>query len=356
MRQVFTKAIPDTNAVWERHQQNHHNQTPPTPPPPNAVCAMVQEATDQTGGQICCGTAGVYNLTRDECCQRCIADPRCNAWVMTYPVSNNNNNNNDNNDNNSNNTFENQKSNNISQCWTISGARGSRYRVDRQVGYIPGRQLSHAGDENAVLAGFPAFVNGGRSGAAAVELNTVSFGGCQLQGTQIRRWSETNPDTASATVSTPLLLYSVTGRSLIISPKKNFFVGTHSSSTNPGLWEAGLKASLLSVPLPDPNGGGGSSSNFIHETLITVGHGANDTLVAFGDELLRVRGKERIDGYQDFMLAHLGHWNDAGSFLYHNPAPWPNYQEALLAVKADAEARNIPYRYSQVSFFGFIFS
>ena len=39
--------------------------------------------------------------------------------------------------------------------------------------------------------------------------------------------------------------------------------------------------------------------------------------------------------------------SDAGAFYYHNPRPFKNYQEALLAVKADAEARHIPFRYSQ---------
>ena len=39
--------------------------------------------------------------------------------------------------------------------------------------------------------------------------------------------------------------------------------------------------------------------------------------------------------------------SDAGAYYYHNPSPFNNYQEALLAVKADAEARQIPFRYSQ---------
>ena len=39
--------------------------------------------------------------------------------------------------------------------------------------------------------------------------------------------------------------------------------------------------------------------------------------------------------------------NDAGAYYYHNPAPFRNYEEALLAVKADAEARSIPFQYSQ---------
>ena len=66
--------------------------------------------------------------------------------------------------------------------------------------------------------------------------------------------------------------------------------------------------------------------------------------------LLRKAGKERVDPYQrgDFALSHLGHWNDAGGFYYQDPSPFPNYEEALLAVKADAKARRIPFRYEQL--------
>ena len=193
----------------------------------------------------------------------------------------------------------------------------------------------------------------------------------------------------AATVATPLMLYAPGGRSVVVSPKSNFFVGVHSSTTTPGLLQAGLKASLRSIP-----------ANFTHETIISSGHGAEQTLVSFGDQLLAVRGKARVDPYKDYMLSHLGHWNDAGSacafcrvfrfsslrhtplsprrllpthtcspaklrpipplpvcpsapvsasgYFYHNKSPYKNYEQALLAVKADAESRRIPYRYSQV--------
>jgi hypothetical protein len=103
-----------------------------------------------------------------------------------------------------------------------------------------------------------------------------------------------------------------------------------------GLLQAGIKASVLSIP-----------KGYVHETVLVAGHGLNDTLISFGDLLLSKSSKPRVDPYKDFVLSHLGHWNDAGAFYYHNPRPFHNYQEALLAVKADAEARNIPFRYSQ---------
>ena len=94
-----------------------------------------------------------------------------------------------------------------------------------------------------------------------------------------------------------------------------------------------LPRSVLAIP-----------KGFSHDTLLVAGHGQNDTLVAFGDVLLAKSGKKRIDPYKDFILSHLGHWNDAGAYYYHNPAPYKNYEQALLAVQAEARAQKIPFR------------
>merc|ERR1719397_1535530 len=122
----------------------------------------------------------------------------------------------------------------------------------------------------------------------------------------------------------------------MMSPNTNFFVALHSSKTL-GLFEAGVKASVRSIP-----------NNFSHDTVIFSARGGiNATLVAWGDMLLKRGEKQRVDPYSDFVLSHLGHWNDAGAFYYHNKSPFTTYEEALLAIKADAKARNIPFRYSQ---------
>ena len=46
-------------------------------------------------------------------------------------------------------------------------------------------------------------------------------------------------------------------------------------------------------------------------------------------------------------VPRAGYWTDAGGYYYQNPAPFANYEQALLAVKADAQARSIPFRYAQ---------
>ena len=139
----------------------------------------------------------------------------------------------------------------------------------------------------------------------------------------------------SASQGIPLMLFSAAGRALMMSPAEHFFVALHSTMRDARI-EAGVKASVRFIP-----------AGFTYDTVIYVGPSVNVTLVGWGDHLLGRTGKHRVDPYADFVLSHLGHWTDAGAYHYQNPAPYPDYEQALLAVKEDAEDRKIPYRYAQ---------
>ena len=302
--------------VFRQTWPQGYTAPPPAPAPlpaANATCGAILKGTDQTGGHPCCGTppangsapGGFRGVTHAQCCQMCVANEECNRYVMaeasapTDPT-----------------------------CWLIAGAKGSYTRSTRSAGSIIGRPGGGASQEqDAVLAGFPAFVNG----AAELPLNLLGWGGCQLSpghgedniGTHIARWTG-KPDrhshfshscshtslrsscgaggspVAGAAGLTPFVLYSKSGRAAVMSPAENFFVGIHSTvgSLTPGrLLQAGIKATVTSLPV-----------NFSHSTILFAGHGMNDTLVGFGDVLLAKSGKSRVDPYDDFILSHLGHW------------------------------------------------
>ena len=321
-RQTFTEAIDDTASLWAARQ----------PPMPSGSCGAVAEGRDQTGGRECCGTPvgvkpnGFRGYSPAQCCAACVANSTCNAFVVAKASAPDE-----------------------PTCWLIADAKGTYSRAGKGVGFIAGRRgggsktgSGAAGDQDAVIAGFPTFASGGSD----AQLNYLGWGGCQLSpghgqddvGTHLGRWTDGAP-VASHAGLTPFALFDSSGRSLVMSPASNFFVGIHSTKTvtkGPALLQAGIKASVLAIP-----------KGFVHETVLVAGHGLNDTLISFGDLLLAKSKKPRVDPYKDFILSHLGHWNDAGAYYYHNAHPYPNYQEALLAVKADAEARKIPFRYSQ---------
>ena len=298
------------------------------------MCCGTPAAT-HTNGHVVPG--GFRRLTEAQCCARCVADGDCNAF-----------------------TTANASTSADPNCWLLKHAKGTYHRPDRSLVFIAGRGgggggggggvdpgmgtgckvgSGAAGDQNAVLAGWPAF----RNGHAETGLNYLGWGGCQMSpgfcevGTHIGRWTGQRP-LAGATQATPLLLFDRQRRALMISPTTNFWVGIHSSTTanGPGAVQAGIKATVSAIP-----------ANFTHDTILFAGRSIDGTLTGFGNYLLSKTGKARVDPYDDFVLSHLGHWNDAGGFYYHNPSPYGNYQDALLAVKSDAEATGIPFRYSQ---------
>ena len=336
---VFVGPVPGSlifRQTWPQGWQWRPAAAAAAAAPPPSTCGAVLHGADQSGGHVCCGTpnervggfiSGFRNYTQAQCCAACLAASQCNAYITAPPTV--------------------AGANGTSRCWLIAEAHGSHFRSDRSMGAIVGRpSCSGKGcaqdqGQDKVLAGFPTFENA----ASQASLNVLGWGGCQLSpghgqddvGTHIQRWTGGSPVANSAGL-TPMLLFNKAGRAAVLSPANNFFVGIHSTAdiAHPKLLQAGIKASVRSIP-----------ANFTHDTLLFAGHGINDTLVGFGDVLLARSGKQRVQPYADFILSHLGHWNDAGAYYYHNPAPFENYQEALLAVKADAVARKIPFRYSQ---------
>ena len=229
-RQTFTEAIPDTAALWAAPS--------PAPPPPSGSCGAITEGHDQTGGRECCGTPvdkkpnGFRGYSAAQCCAACVANSTCDAFVVARAEAPDD-----------------------PTCWLIAGAKGSYARSGRSVGFIAGRgggggskpgggdgcaaprrrwmrDGCAAGDQDAVLAGFPTFASGGSD----AQLNYLGWGGCQLSpghseddvGTHLGRWTGGAPVANHAGLA-PVALFDSSGRSLVMSPASNFFVGIHST-------------------------------------------------------------------------------------------------------------------------------
>ena len=324
----------------------------PTRPLPGAAAAAPAASSSRLTGTPTGGTriARQTNVTATQCCSSCHRDSQCNTWALEGPY---------------------QHGYYYASCETFAGSTGTRARPGAALGGKPGPRRPAAGDRNSVLAAFPSLRNGVNQ--AGLALSTLGWGGCQLSpnsggtaGTALGRWTEATTE-ASEAQGMPLLLFSAAdgsggggegdgdsgsgstgtgtsclGRGLMVGPASHFFIALHSTMTQ-GALDMGLKASVRAVP-----------NGTVHDTLVFAGGGGggvvnciNRTIVNWGDVLLRISGKARVDAYADFALSHLGHWNDAGAFHYQNPSPHSSYQGALLAVKADADARQVPFRYSQ---------
>ena len=183
---------------------------------------------------------------------------------------------------------------------------------------------------NEVISAFPAF------SVSDSDKNYLGWAGNQLANTSVSKWSDFFGDQEAGI---PVLVHNNKLRSVVISPYDNFLTSVHASrNTSEGIkvFAAGIKGSIGELP-----------TNFCHTTLMLFGNGVNNTMMAFGDQLLQLSGKKRVDAKKDFILSKLGYWTDHGGFYYRQTPGFRNAEDALLAVKADAINRGIPIHYFQ---------
>ena len=135
--------------------------------------------------------------------------------------------------------------------------------------------------------------------------------------------------------SGPLILYSDDLDVLVFSPLDHFYVSLIEFRN--GRIYYGIEGDVKEIP-----------AGFTHRFLLVAGKGINATIARWGDLLREHAGKARVDRYADTGLSYLGYWTDAGAAYYWRTLPGKSAEETLLAVKADADALGIPYRYFQI--------
>ena len=253
------------------------------------------------------------------------------------------------------------------------------------------------------LGRFPAF-----SLRTDTPLNWFAPQGNQLAATTFGKVAPLRLNAQDGQGTMPLLMYNDTGRSIVMAPLDHFFNAVHETASSADVIAAGIAGSIPSLP---PGfeyttvlvGGRG-----INRTMVSLGdllltHGGRTAGANRSGSPPPPPPKQRPDPYggDSFVLSHLGFWTDNGSPYYHRnasyaisavrktrffapfvyikailllprqardrhketlkqePAAFPQgceacnaalnctLQDALLAVKADAVARDIPLRYFQ---------
>lgn len=133
----------------------------------------------------------------------------------------------------------------------------------------------------------------------------------------------------------PLVLYADDGEAIVFAPLDGFFESV--ITFKKGKIRYGVAGEIDAIP-----------AGWEHPFVMARGHGINATIEYWGDVLREHHGKERADRYADIGLSYLGYWTDNGAYYYYNTAPGMNEADTLLAVKADADARDIPFGYLQL--------
>lgn len=176
-----------------------------------------------------------------------------------------------------------------------------------------------------------------------VDRGYATWAGGQIGSTPVGKFSpslkEVNKDWRGGL---PLVVFDSTmENSVVISPQNTFMSG-HQQVTIPDgyqvpIFATGIVGSVESVP-----------KGYSMETLVVGGHNLTGTMDTWG-HLLRTRYK-KDDKYRrdDFSINYLGYYTDNGACYYYYTGDYSNYEEAMIAVKKDADDNNIPFRYLQI--------
>lgn len=133
----------------------------------------------------------------------------------------------------------------------------------------------------------------------------------------------------------PLILFSDDMDVLVFSPRDHFYISL--IDFQDGKIQYGIGGDVKDIP-----------AGFEHNFILVTGKGMNATIARWGELLRAHTDKQRVDRYADTGLSYLGYWTDAGAAYYWKTLPGKNYEQTLLAVKAEADELDIPYRYFQI--------
>lgn len=133
----------------------------------------------------------------------------------------------------------------------------------------------------------------------------------------------------------PVMFYNDRFETVLISPLDHFLVSMIAPAGD--RFQVGLEGDLKLIP-----------AGFQHPIIFYFGKGIRNSFIGWGDLLLNWYNQKRDDPYADVGLAYLGYWTDNGAYYYYKTEPGMNYEDTLLAVKADADRLGVPFGYFQV--------
>ena len=133
----------------------------------------------------------------------------------------------------------------------------------------------------------------------------------------------------------PVVLFNDDLSVLMFSPLNNFMESMQAPVGNE--WWCGFSGTIGNVP-----------AGTTHRVLIVSGTGINAVFEKWGSIIRKWHSHEIQSSHADIGLSHLGYYTDNGAYYYYNTAPDKNYHETLMAVKKDADLKNIPYGYFQI--------
>lgn len=211
--------------------------------------------------------------------------------------------------------------------------------------FVDGAAKTALPDTSSAISSFPTFL----VQDTGVERGYLTYAGGQLSKTIVGRWTPEDNIFHGVDGGFPIALFDHKKRyileifmqnALVMSPLNTFM----SAATTSWLVDdetPALGFGIISTVDKIPKG-------YAYETILVAGQNVTGTMDSWG-ELLRSKYK-KDDSFRkrDYSINYLGYWTDNGACYYYYTGDYANYEDALVAVKEDADRQGIPFRYLQL--------
>ena len=201
--------------------------------------------------------------------------------------------------------------------------------------FLNGTEDASTGSDDNTISSFPCFL----VEDLGLKRGYLTWHGNQDKYLAADKWSSNVPVYGKADGGLPLVIFDQDlENTVVISPLTNFIEASQGSwnpkSANVPALGIGLIGSVDSVP-----------PNYVFKSVVVAGENVTGTMEKWGSLMRKMYSKKPV---ADFTVNNLGYWTDNGACYYYNTGPYSNYEEALIAVKQDADKQGIPYKYLQL--------
>ena len=288
--------------------------------------ALGQCSAGQANTDVAAKTSNLHdfaNATASTCCAACVAEGRCNAWVLSNAEA---------------------KDFPPGHCFLLEGARGTKPSSTRT-----SQVLDAPAGESGLRSAFPLFKRQQRAA-----LNWVTWGSTEIGGAAFApvHFGNSSKLPGGSQTTGPIVVFdgaTAHGEGLVLSTFDEHFTNFASLSAEGGL--AGGVSDAVEVGLPR-----GYSTSML---LQRASGGVTNVTMAWGAALQRAHAEVGKDAEraammkQDVVVNKLGYWTDNQAFYdwYHwfpNVSSAGKPQDVLIALQNEFKAKELSVGYFQL--------
>ena len=202
-----------------------------------------------------------------------------------------------------------------------------------------GGNSTSTGNDDDVISRWPAF----KVEDLGLTRGYASWGGGQIGSTPIGVFDSSLKEIYKGMEGgLPLVVFDSDMENTVVISPQNTFMSAHHEVFKPDgytvpVFATGILGSVDTVP-----------KGYAMETLMVAGQNLTYTMDKWGRLLRKRYKKDEMYRLNDYSINYLGYYTDNGACYHYSTGKFDNYEDAMLAIKKEADDKDIPFRYLQL--------